>query len=208
MEQFSRVAGIAAALLRDNIDTDTLIPSREMTAPGKQGYGEKLLAPWRYLPNDDGSRRENPDFVLNRVPFRQASFLIAGANFGSGSSREQAAWALRQFGIRVVLAPSFGTIFKNNCYRNGLLPVALARTEIEALAHEAEGGVLTLVADLQCNRLEAPGGRHWPLEVPAAEREMLLAGLDAIGLTLRRQTQIDAFQRLDRQRRPWVWLHG
>ena len=122
MEQFIRERGLLAPLLRDNIDTDLLIPSREMTQPGKQGYGEKLLAPWRYLlasPGDEGPRRENPDFILNRSPFRQARFLLAGANFGSGSSREQAAWALRQFGFRGVLAPSFGAIFQNNCYRTG-----------------------------------------------------------------------------------------
>ena len=95
MEQFTRVEGVAAPLLRDNIDTDLLIPSREMTSPGKEGYGEKLLASWRYLPTTNGTRLENPEFVLNRAPFRQARFLLAGSNFGSGSSREQAAWALR-----------------------------------------------------------------------------------------------------------------
>ncbi|HSV79203.1 MAG TPA: 3-isopropylmalate dehydratase small subunit [Ramlibacter sp.] len=206
MEQFTRVEGIAAPLLRDNIDTDLLIPSREMTAPGKEGYGEKLLAPWRYLTSDDGTRRENPEFVLNRAPFRQAKILIAGGNFGSGSSREQAAWALRQFGIRAVLAPGFGAIFQNNCYRNGLLPVVLPRADIETLAQQAEAGTLTLAVDLEQQRVEAPGGRSWPVQVPANEREMMLAGLDAIGLTLRRQAQITAFQQADRQRRPWIWL--
>ncbi|KAF1046443.1 3-isopropylmalate dehydratase small subunit [Xylophilus sp.] len=206
MEQFTRVQGVAAPLLRDNIDTDLLIPSREMTTPGKEGYGEKLLAPWRYLPAHDGTRRENPDFVLNREPFRQAAFLIAGANFGSGSSREQAAWALRQFGLRVIVAPSFGAIFANNCYRNGLLPVALPRPEIEALAREAETGRLQLAADLEHDRLEASDGRQWPLQVPASERQMMLAGMDAIGLTLRRRAQIAAFQEADRRRRPWIWL--
>lgn len=206
MEQFTCVRGLAAALLRDNIDTDLLIPSREMTSPGKEGYGSKLLAPWRYLPSAGEQRQENPDFVLNREPFRQAVFLISGANFGSGSSREQAAWALRQFGIRAVLAPSFGAIFANNCYRNGLLPIVLPRPDIEALAAQAESGRLELAADLERNRLEAADGRSWPLKVPASEREMMLAGLDAIGLTLRRQAQITAFQQADRQSRPWIWL--
>ncbi len=206
MEQFTRVQGIAAPLLRDNIDTDLLIPSREMTSPGKGGYGEKLLTPWRYLPAQDGVRRENPEFVLNREPFRRTVFLISGANFGSGSSREQAAWALRQFGIRAILAPSFGAIFANNCYRNGLLPISLPQPEIEALAHEAEGGLLQLTADLEHNRLEAPDGRQWPLQVPASEREMMLAGIDAIGLTLRRTAQITTFQEADRRNRPWIWL--
>lgn len=206
MEQFTSVQGVAAPLLRDNIDTDLLIPSREMTKPGKEGYGEKLLTPWRYLPAQEGLRQENPDFVLNREPFRRAVFLIAGDNFGSGSSREQAAWALRQFGIRAILAPSFGAIFTHNCYRNGLLPVSLPRPEIEALALEAEGGRLQLVADLEHNVLEASGGRQWPLQVPASEREMMLGGMDAIDLTLRRKAQITAFQETDRAKRPWIWL--
>ena len=206
MEIFNRVEGIAAPLLRDNIDTDLLIPSREMTEPGKQGYGEKLLTPWRYETAVDGTRRERPDFVLNREPFRQARFLIAGANFGSGSSREQAAWALRQFGFRAVLAPSFGTIFQNNCYRNGLLPIVLQRVDIERLTKLAEGGLLELAVDLEQNWVECPDGHRLPFTVPASERAMLLSGLDAIGLTLQRLPQIEAFQQADRLRRPWIWL--
>lgn len=206
MEQFTRVEGVAAPLLRDNIDTDLLIPSREMTSPGKEGYGEKLLASWRYLPTTNGTRLENPEFVLNRAPFRQARFLLAGSNFGSGSSREQAAWALRQFGFRAVLAPSFGAIFQNNCYRNGLLPVVLPRADIEAMAEQAATGKLMLAVDLEQQRVEAPDGRWWPLQVPTNERVMMLAGLDAIGLTLRRQEQITVFQKADQQWRPWIWL--
>ena len=206
MEQFIRVEGVVAPLLRDNIDTDLLIPSREMALPGKEGYGERLLAPWRYLPSEDGTRVENPAFVLNRAPFRHASILLAGANFGSGSSREQAAWALRQFGFRAVLAPGFGAIFQSNCYRNGLLPVVLSRAEIELLAEQARYGTLTLAVDLELLRVEAPDGRVWPLSVPASERAMMLAGQDAIGLTLQRHEQIKAFQQADQQLRPWIWL--
>ena len=117
-----RIEGIVAPLLRPNIDTDLIIPSREITSPGREGYGEKLFAPWRYLGPE---RRENPDFVLNREPFRRAPILVAGENFGCGSSREMAVWALRQFGIRAVIAPSFGAIFRANCLRNGVLPVEL-----------------------------------------------------------------------------------
>ena len=206
MEQFTRVEGLAAPLMRDNIDTDLLIPSREMTLPGKDGYGEKLLSSWRYLSSSGDTRHENPDFVLNRMPFRQATFLLAGANFGSGSSREQAVWALRQFGIRAVLAPSFGAIFQSNCYRNGLLPVVVARADLDLLADEACTGDLTLVVDLNSQQVEASGGRRWPLQVPTSERTMMLAGTDAIGLTLRRQEQITAYQKADQQRRPWIWL--
>ncbi|OWT54799.1 3-isopropylmalate dehydratase small subunit [Candidimonas nitroreducens] len=206
MEQFVRIEGLAAPLVRDNIDTDSLIPSREMTSPGKEGYGEKLLASWRYLPGGQGTRVENPDFVLNKPPFRQARFLLAGANFGCGSSREQAVWALRQFGIRAVLAPGFGAIFQNNCYRNGLLPVTLPRELIQDLAGQAEAGNLTLAVDLELQRVQVPDGRNWPFKVPANERAMMLAGLDAISLTLRRKAEIAAFQEMDRQRRPWIWL--
>jgi 3-isopropylmalate/(R)-2-methylmalate dehydratase small subunit len=207
MEQFIRITGIAAPLLRDNVDTDLLVPSREMTQPGRAGYGEKLLATWRYLPGSDGGmRRENPDFVLNRGPFRSAVVLIAGANFGSGSSREQAAWALRQFGFRAILAPSFGLIFQNNCYRNGLLPIVLPRADIEALATEAEDGRLELTVDLEREAVSASGDRHWPITIPASEREMMLRGLDAIGLTLQLQPRINTFQQADRVARPWVWL--
>lgn len=222
MEQYIRERGLLAPLLRDNIDTDLLVPSREMTAPGKQGYGEKLLAPWRYLPalpgdagetggkeGADGAasvRRENPDFILNRGPFRQARFLLAGANFGSGSSREQAAWALRQFGFRGVLAASFGAIFQANCYRNGLVPVTLPREDLETLAREADAGALQVEVDLEAMELRCDDGWRWPISMPASEREMMLAGLDAIGLTLRRQAQIEAFQQADRLARPWIWL--
>ncbi|GAA5233386.1 3-isopropylmalate dehydratase small subunit [Verticiella sediminum] len=205
METFVRVTGIVAPLLRDNIDTDVLIPSREMTQPGKAGYGEKLMAGWRYVQDADGRRRENPDFVLNRAPFRQACFLVSGANFGSGSSREQAVWALRQFGIRAVFAASFGAIFKNNCYRNGVLPVVLPRSDLESLAAAAETGVLVMTVDLEAERASLADGRAWPLAVPANERSMLLAGLDAIGLTLRLQERITDFQAADRVRRPWIW---
>ena len=146
MEAFVRIEGIAAPLHRPNIDTDAIVPSREITSPGREGYGEKLFAPWRYLGPD---RRENPDFVLNRVPFRAAPILIAGDNFGCGSSREMAVWALRQFGIRVVVAPSFGAIFRSNCLRNGILPVVLPAATVTGLAARAEAGDLVLAVDLE-----------------------------------------------------------
>lgn len=205
MEQFVHVSGIAAPLMRANIDTDLLIPSREMTSPGKEGYGEKLLAPWRFLPGDGPQRIENPDFVLNRAPFRHAPILLAGENFGSGSSREAAAWAVRQFGLRCVIAPSFGAIFQQNCYRNGVLPVVLPAAEVEALAAEAENGTLCLTVDLAACTVTHPSGRRLHFEVPPNERHMLLEGLDAIGLTLKRREAIAAFQRGDRLARPWIW---
>ena len=205
MEQFVTISGVAAPLMRSNIDTDLLIPSREMTGTGRDGYGEKLLAPWRYLPSQGGERVENGAFVLNRMPFRHAIILLAGDNFGSGSSRETAVWAVRQFGFRSVIAPSFGTIFRNNCYRNGVLPVVLQAADVEALAHEAEGGKLHLTVDLSECAVIHPSGNRWTFSVPADERSMLLEGLDAIGMTLKHRDEIEAFQSADRMSRPWIW---
>lgn len=202
MEQFVRLQALAAPLLRPNIDTDVIIPSREITSPSRDGYGEKLFASWRYLEPD---RRPNPEFVLNRAPFDRAQILVAGENFGCGSSREMAAWAIRQFGFRCVIAPSFGAIFQANCYRNGVLPVALSKAGVEALGREAEGGTLELDVDLESCTVSAPGGRIFRFSVGKPEREMMLAGLDAIGLTLQRRDEIAAFQARDRAARPWIW---
>ncbi len=208
MEQFVSVTGIAAPLLRSNIDTDLLIPSREMTSPSRYGCGEKLLAPWRYLEGPPGVRVENPDFVLNQAPFRKAVILISGDNFGSGSSREQAVWALRDFGFRSLIAPSFAPIFKNNCYRNGIVPVILPDPVVQALGEEAVHGNLSLTVDLVDCVLVKPNGDRLMFIVPPSERAMLLEGMDAIGLTLKRQPEIEAFQQADRLARPWIWAHS
>lgn len=205
MEPFIKLRGVAAPLMHANIDTDLIIPSREITSPGRDGYGEKLLSPWRYETGPDGRRRERADFVLNRAPFRQATILLTGENFGSGSSREAAVWAVRQFGLRCVIAPSFGAIFQNNCYRNGVLPVVLPADVIAVLADEAESGQLALDVDLRTCTVRHPDGRTWPFAVPRSERAMLLEGLDAIGLTLTRQAQIAAWQADSRKTRPWIW---
>jgi 3-isopropylmalate/(R)-2-methylmalate dehydratase small subunit len=202
MEQFVRIKALAAPLLRPNVDTDVIIPSREITSPSREGFGEKLFASWRYLEPD---RRPNPDFVLNRAPFDRAQILIAGENFGCGSSREMAVWAIRQFGFRCVIAPSFGAIFQANCYRNGVLPVVLPKADVEALGREAEAGALELEVDLEACTVTAPGDRVLAFAVGSPEREMLLAGLDAIGLTLKRRDEIAAFQARDRAARPWIW---
>jgi 3-isopropylmalate/(R)-2-methylmalate dehydratase small subunit len=202
MEQFVRLKALAAPLLRPNVDTDVIIPSREITSPSRAGFGEKLFASWRYL---EPGRRPDPGFVLNRAPFDRAQILIAGENFGCGSSREMAVWAIRQFGFRCVIAPSFGAIFEANCYRNGVLPVVLRKADVETLAREAEAGTLELDVDLEACTVAAPGGRVLTFAVGKPEREMLLAGLDAIGLTLKRGAEIRAFQDRDRAARPWIW---
>lgn len=205
MEAFVTLRGLAAPLMHANIDTDLIIPSREITSIGTDGYGDKLLSPWRYETGVDDQRIERPEFVLNRTPFRQASILVTGENFGCGSSREAAVWAVRQFGFRCIIAPSFGAIFQNNCYRNGVLPVVLPADKVDALAQEAEGGALWLDVDLQSCTVRHPDGRRWPFAVPGSERAMLLEGLDAIGLTLKRQAQIATYQDAVREARPWVW---
>jgi 3-isopropylmalate/(R)-2-methylmalate dehydratase small subunit len=202
MEKLVRVEGPAAPLYRPNVDTDLIVPSREITSPGREGYGEKLFAPWRYLGPD---RRENPDFVLNREPFRRAPILLAGENFGCGSSREMAVWALRQFGIRAILAPSFGAIFRANCLRNGVLPVQLPAGVVAGLAARAEGGSLVLAVDLESCRVTEPDGTAHAFAVGALERERMLEGLDEVALTLRRRGEIGAFEARDRAARPWAW---
>lgn len=202
MEPLLRVEGVAAPLLRDNIDTDVIIPSRDITSPSREGFGEKLFAPWRFL---SPGGPENPDFVLNREPWRHARFLIAGRNFGCGSSREMAVWALVQFGIRCVIAPSFGAIFRANGIRNALLPLELPHDVVAALADAAGRGPLVLRADVQRQALRLPDGTTHAFPLDAEEREMLLSGLDAIDRTWQHREAIEAFEAADRLRRPWMW---
>ena len=203
MQSFTRVEGIAAALMRDNIDTDTIIASRDITSPSREGFADKLFAPWRYL-GPGGA--ENPAFVLNQAPWREAKFLIAGSNFGCGSSREMAVWALQQFGIRCVIAPSFGAIFRDNCVRNSLLPLALPAAQVTRLAAAAQSAAPWLAVDLHSCTLQIAGDIAIAFEFAAHDRAMLLAGLDAIDLTWQRRPQIEAFEAADRLARPWIYL--
>jgi 3-isopropylmalate/(R)-2-methylmalate dehydratase small subunit len=206
MEKFTRLTAIAAPLLRINIDTDAIIPSREMKKVSKVGLAEGLFAGWRYTA--PGSREENPEFVLNRAPYRQAKILLTGANFGCGSSREHAVWALHEWGIRAIIAPSFGAIFYGNCVRNGILPVVLAQDIVEHLAAlvEADPAKNQLTVDLDACVATASDGAKHPFDIAPADREMLLEGLDSIALTMKRDDEILAFQVRDRLRRPWIYL--
>jgi len=206
MEKFTRLTGIAAPLLRINVDTDAIIPSREMKKVSKVGLAEGLFAGWRY--KTPGSRDENPDFILNQEPYRRAQILLAGANFGCGSSREHAVWALAEWGIRAIVAPSFGAIFQGNCVRNGILPVVLDNAAVEDLARQvaADPERNRIGVDLVTGRLTAPDGSEHAFEVAPADREMLLEGLDGIALTMKRDDEILAFQGRDRLRRPWIYL--
>ena len=203
MQAFTRLQGIAAPLPIDNVDTDAIIPSKETQSVSRSGYGDKLFANWRYLP---GTRVPNPDFVLNQTPFDQAVVLIGGSNFGCGSSREAAVWALVQFGIRAVIAESFGAIFRNNCIRNGVLPVTLTRGSLDRLLESSRTTGFHLTIDLQTLTVQTSDLQTWNFEMGALDREMLLHGLDEIALTLSRRKEIIAFRDEDRQRRPWVYL--
>jgi len=203
MEQFVRLEGIAAPLLRINIDTDQIIPAKYLVRVSYAGIGEGLFAGWRLRP--DGS--PDPEFILNQAPWTQSTILLADSNFGCGSSREGAPKALRDWGIRAVIAPSFGGIFFNNCFRNGILPVELPIEQIRSIARQVEssaGKGLTVV-DLQTQTVTAPQGEVFAFRTPAQLRRMLLEGLDEVDLTLTMSAQIERFRSADRVKRPWVY---
>lgn len=199
MKPFRTLTAIAAPLIRDNVDTDQIIPSREMKTVGRTGLADGLFAGLRYT--EVGGRTPNPGFVLNDPRYAQAEILLSGANFGCGSSREHAAWALAEYGFRAVIAPSFNPIFRGNCVRNGIVPVELPPQAIAALAGESAPITVDLEQMLVC----LPDGRSFPFAMEAEAREMLLEGLDAIELTLRRAPEIAAFLQQDRSRRPWAY---
>ncbi len=196
-EPFTRLTGPAAPLLSDNIDTDTIIPSREMRSTGRTGLAAGLFAPLRYT--DPDARTENPDFILNQPPWRHAQIIIGGANFGCGSSREHAVWALAEHGIRTIVAPSFAPIFAGNCVLNGIVPAALPAAAVSALA--GAGGLLTI--DLEAMTVQGDGGT-FPFTLAEDDRQMLLHGLDAIALTLRHEPELAAWRAADRAARPWI----
>lgn len=195
MRRFTSLTGVAAPLLLDNVDTDTIIPSREMRSTGRTGLAEGLFASWRYIEG----RTPNPDFVLNQPEFAEAPILVAGANFGAGSSREHAVWALAEWGIRAVVAESFAPIFRANALRNGLLVVPLPRRAVVALA----GNLVTI--DLTRQTVTA-SGTPWRFEIDLEAKTMMLEGIDVIELTLKSLPAIDAWTARDRAARPWVYL--
>jgi 3-isopropylmalate/(R)-2-methylmalate dehydratase small subunit len=200
MTPFTTLTAVAAPLIRDNIDTDAIIPSREMKSTGKTGLAEGLFAPWRYL--TPGGRDPDPGFVLNQPAFAGAQMILGGSNFGCGSSREHAVWALAEYGIRAVIAPSFAPIFAGNCTRNGIVPVVLPAEVVAEIA--ADSRAVTVDLDQQCVSLA--DGRSWPFEIGTEARAMLLEGLDAIDLTFKHRADIAAFQATDRTARPWIYL--
>jgi len=204
MTPFVQVSGIAAPLPRADVGTDSVIPVPWMKAI-EPDYARALFANWRWKDGDGVT--ELPDFVLNRSPYREACILVAGSNFGCGSSREAAVWALLGFGIRCVIAPSFGDIFHENSYKNGLLPLALPEAQVQellaSLAYGAGGSRMTV--DLEAQQITSPDGRIIPFNIDASRRAALIAGLDEVGVTLTQRDAIAAFQARDRQLRPWIY---
>ncbi|MGC6329206.1 3-isopropylmalate dehydratase small subunit [Rhizorhabdus sp. FW153] len=196
MTPFTTLSSIAISLLRDNVDTDTIIPSREMKSTGRTGLADGLFAPWRYT--DVATRVPDPDFPLNRPEAQGARLLLGGANFGCGSSREHAVWALAEYGIRCIIAESFAPIFRANCIRNGLLPIALDRAFVDGLAWQM------VDVDLTAQTVTA-GGKTTPFAIEEEPRQMLLEALDVISLTLKSLPEIDAWTAADRARRPWIY---
>lgn len=204
METFVSVTGVAAPMMQINIDTDQIIPARYLGGTDAKGYGAHLFANARFLPDGQPS----PAFILNQAPYDHAQVLLADRNFGCGSSRERAPKALREFGIRCVVAPSFGGIFFNNCFRNGLLPVVLPIEAVRQLANQVDAsrGSAPVTVDLQTQMvIQAESGLRFAFQAPETLRQMLLMGVDEIDQTLAQRATIDAWRQADRARRPWAY---
>ena len=213
MEPFIRMTGIVAPLDRPNVDTDAIIPKQYLKSVKRTGFGPNLFDHWRYLdpgePGDDhAARRPNPDFVLNQERFRDATILLARENFGCGSSREHAVWALSEFGFRAVIAPGFAEIFHTNSFKNGFLPVVLPDDAVDRLFRAVESNDrYTLTVDLERLNVETPQGERLPFEVDVFRRHCLINGLDEIGLTLRYADEIRAYEARRSPEAPWLF-HG
>ena len=191
MEAFKEHVGLAAPLNRLNVDTDQIIPKQFLKRIERTGFGEFLFYDWRFLDNGD----PNPDFVLNDPRYQEASILVAGANFGCGSSREHAPWALQQYGFKAVIAPSFADIFRNNCYKNGILPIALPDDVTADLIDQTEKQEgYRLMVDLEAQQVVEPDGTSHPFEIGDFEKHCLLNGLDEIGWTLQFDEKISAYE--------------
>jgi 3-isopropylmalate/(R)-2-methylmalate dehydratase small subunit len=205
VEPFTSLTAVALPLLRANVDTDAIIPSREIKTVGKSGLAAGLFAGWRYRGTD--TAEPDPGFMLNQAPYRGARILLAGENFGCGSSREHAVWALREYGFRAIIAPSFAPIFFGNCLRNGVVAGRLGGEEIGALAAAVElDPVAHLVTvDLQRKVVSAEGAGPFDFQIDDRSRAMLLEGLDALEFALRRRPAVETYLAHDRRERPWIY---
>ncbi|HEY8707498.1 MAG TPA: 3-isopropylmalate dehydratase small subunit [Burkholderiaceae bacterium] len=210
MTPFRIHTGLVAPMDRENVDTDAIIPKQFLKSIKKSGFGPNLFDEWRYLDHgepgqDPATRRANPDFVLNQARFRGASVLLARKNFGCGSSREHAPWALDQFGFRALIAPSYADIFFNNCFKNGLLPIQLAEGQVARLFDEVAAFVgYSLTVDLERQLVIKPDGSTLPFDVQPFRKYCLLGGFDDIGLTLRHADKIRAFEAERLSSKPWL----
>ncbi len=202
MEKFTKLSGVAAPMDMINIDTDQIIPKLHLRTIKRTGLGKVLFDELRFKP--DGS--EIPEFILNQKPYRDAKIIVAGDNFGCGSSREHAPWALLDFGIRCVISTSFADIFYNNCFKNGILPVTVTKDELDALMADAEDRENPeLTVDLENQTITRPNGATVSFEIDEFRRECLLNGLDDIGLTLQKAEKIDSFEAQQRESQPWLY---
>lgn len=210
MQKLTLHTGLVVPLDRDNVDTDAIIPKQFLKSIRKTGFGPNLFDAWRYLDpgfpgQNPAERKPNPDFVLNHTRYSGASILLARANFGCGSSREHAPWALEQYGIRVLIASSYADIFFNNCFKNGILPIVLSPTQIAQLFDEVAAFVgYQLTVDLERQVIVKPQGQTLPFEVQPFRKYCLLNGFDDIGLTLRHQEKIRAFEAARLTSKPWL----
>ncbi|MDD3446869.1 MAG: 3-isopropylmalate dehydratase small subunit [Zavarzinia sp.] len=203
MEPFKKLTGVAAPLPLINIDTDMIIPKQFLKTIKRTGLGVNLFAEMRY--DDEG--KENPDFVLNQPAWRKAQILVAGANFGCGSSREHAPWAILDFGIRCVIAPSFADIFYNNCFKNGILPIILPQEQVDLLMDDARRGANAIITvDLENQEITGPDGGKIKFDVDPFRKHCLINGLDDIGLTLVKKPKIDTFEDRQKLSEPWLYV--
>ena len=212
IEKFTRLEGLVAPLDRANVDTDAIIPKQFLKSIKRSGFGVNLFDAWRYTdqgePGMDNSKRKlNPDFVLNEPRYKGANVLVARKNFGCGSSREHAPWALGDYGFRALIAPSYADIFYNNCFKNGLLPIVLPETEVDRLFHDvAAFPGFRVIVDLAAQTVSYPDGSQvFVFEVDAFRKHCLLNGLDDIGLTLQHVDEIKAFESKRRIEQPWLF---
>lgn len=211
MKPYTTEQGIVAPLDRSNVDTDLIIPKQFLKSIKRTGFGDNLFDELRYLDEgflgqDINKRPKNPDFVLNQTRYAGASILLARKNFGCGSSREHAPWALNEYGFRTVIAPSFADIFYNNCFKNGMLPVILSEKDVDELFKECFANIgYQLTVDLENQKVISPSGKEYSFEVDAFRKHCLLNGLDDIGLTLQHADDIKAFEEKAKADRPWVF---
>jgi len=202
MDRFTTLTGTAAPLRMINVDTDMIIPKQFLKTITRTGLGKSLFFEMRYT--DDGAER--PDFVLNKPEYRKAQILVAGDNFGCGSSREHAPWALQDFGIRAIVAPSFADIFRGNCTKNGMLPIVLPQEQIDILMQDAESSnTRTITIDLASQRVVRANGESFSFEIDPSTKHALIEGLDEIGQTLRHDAEIASFESSQRTAQPWLW---